>query len=319
MRGLQLRVVLAAIVPLLAAAPWLRAIPVADQLLLVAAPIALLGVLHGGADPWAGDAVFSSISRRWRRAAFLGAYLGITIAVLACWALAPVATLVGFLLISILHFGEQDARSFRLDPEPLSLSVLGAIPVLGPSLAHPEAVGTIFAWLVGAEPASAAALLRGLAPPLTAVWCVGAGLLVARVALERSADARALVVGIVLLSALMVAAPPLIAFAFYFCLLHSAGHLLDLARRIPGPWRSWSAGQWIARLLPASAGAVALGFFGWLALPALQPDAVPMQDALARAVFWGLAALTVPHVLLHAALERRLGDDSKRSACSTVE
>jgi len=299
LRQIHLRIGLLVLLALLPAGGLLGTLAVESQLALVALPIALLGVMHGGLDPWVGDIVMRDRLGRSGRLLFVVSYLAVMAIVIACWVFAPLATLAGFLLISVLHFGEQDAHAFAGRSDGLSLSVFGAIPVLGPVAAHPAEVALIFGWLTGVEQTVLADILNWLAQPLIAIWLVGAGMLVARMHIERETNRRFQLAGLGVLVASMILLPPLIAFAAYFCLLHSFGHLLDMASRASGPWRDWSPVQWAARLWPATLGALALGMFGWMALSGLNTSHLLERELLAQVIFCGLAALTVPHVLLY--------------------
>lgn len=300
LRQLHLRFGLVALLALLPAGSLLAELTVQSQLALVALPIALLGVMHGGLDPWVGDLVMRDRFGRSGRCLFAAAYLLIMAAVVACWVLAPLQTLAGFLLISVLHFGEQDALAFAERSDGLTVAVFGAIPVLGPAAAHPDEVALIFSWLTGVDELRLADVLVWLAQPLIALWVVGLGMLMARLFIEEERNKGFQLGGLGVLAAAMILLPPLIAFAAYFCLLHSFGHLLDMASRAAGPWREWSPLQWAARLWPATLGALALGIPGWVFLSGVETGNLIGRETLAQVIFCGLAALTVPHVALHA-------------------
>lgn len=300
LRQTHLRIGLLVLVGLLPAGNLLGALSVESQLALVAFPIALLGVMHGGLDPWVGEVVMRDHFDRSARMLFVSAYLAVMALVIVCWMLAPLTTLVGFLLISVFHFGEQDAYAFAGRNDSLTIAVFGAIPVLGPVAAHPGEVALAFEWLTGLESVSLAEILNWLAQPLVAIWLVGAGMLVARMNIESEPNRRFQLAGLGVLVVTMILLPPLIAFAAYFCLLHSFGHLLDMSARCRGPWREWSPGQWATRLWPATLGALALGMLGWVVLAGVSTGGAMSREALAQVIFCGLAALTVPHVLLYA-------------------
>lgn len=300
LRQVHLRIGLVVLLALLPAGSLLAALSVESQLALVALPVALLGVMHGGLDPWVGEVVMRDRFGQSGRTLFIAAYLAAMAIVIACWMLAPLATLAAFLFISVLHFGEQDAFAFAGRRDGLSIAVFGAIPVLGPVAAHPAEVALIFEWLTGVEKIVLAEILNWLTQPLIAIWLVGAGMHVARMHIEGERSSRFQLAGLGVLTASMILLPPLIAFAAYFCLLHSFGHLLDMASRSRGPWREWSPGQWASRLWPATLGALALGMIGWVVLSGTSTGHVAQREALAQVVFCGLAALTVPHVLLYA-------------------
>lgn len=305
MRQVHLRIGLIALLSLVPASGLLAAVEIETQLVLVALPIALLGVMHGALDPWVGDIVLRRFLGRSNRSLFFGAYLAIMAIVVACWMVMPLQTLVAFLLISVLHFGEQDAFAFAARKDGLSIVVFGAVPVLGPVAAHPVEVAMIFGWLTGMDGGALSEILRWLARPLIALWLVGAGMFIARMFIEHDPNPRFQLFGLLVLVASMLLLPPLIAFAAYFCLLHSFGHLLDMAALESGPWADWTLQQWAARLWPATLGALALGLVGWVSLSGLDLGRILYPEALSQVIFCGLAALTVPHVLLHMAFGQK--------------
>ncbi len=278
---------------------------IAAQINLVLLPIALLGVLHGGADPWVGHSLLQRYAGFAAKRLFYIAYLSSMGIVLLLWWWLPMATLAAFLALSVVHFGVQDALTFGIPRRPLDLCILGAIPVLGPVVGNAETVAVLFGWLAGVDPIALADRLRWVARPLACLWLIGIGMVVSRVALEQGPGrARRLALAVAVLVLVMTRLPPLIAFALYFCLLHSFGHLLEMATSRSGPWTRWTVRQWAMRLWPATLGAISLGLVGALLLSAVDAAAAAPGAQQVRVLFWGLAALTVPHVVLHAAWAR---------------
>ena len=68
-------------------------------------------------------------------------YLGASALVLLAWQAAPLATLAGFLALSVLHFGEEDAGP----GQPVEALVRGGLPIALPALLQPEETARIFA------------------------------------------------------------------------------------------------------------------------------------------------------------------------------
>lgn len=83
--------------------------------------------------------------------------------------------------------------------------------------------------------------------------------------------------------------PPLVAFATFFCAMHSPRHIPRTARYASDvPKRVlWAAGL-VPMLLVLGLVAAVWSRFG----------NVPVEDRLVRIMFIGLAALTVPHMVL---------------------
>lgn len=291
------RITLLALLPL---SGWLAGIGIATQLAWVALPIAVLGVMHGALDPWVGDRVLARHCSTTSRVLFLLVYAAAMSLVVVAWIAAPLFTLAAFLLISVLHFGQQDAAALGLHGDWLAAVVLGAIPVFAPIIAHPDQVALVFHWLIGLDPERTAPLLRWLFNPVIALWIVGCGMWLSRMRLLNETGLGQAAALVAVLLAAMLLLPPLIAFAAYFCILHSPAHLLQMRARGDGPWCQWRAVDWLRRLGLVTLATLLIGLLAWGLIPLLDPAALPEAEALARVIFCGLAALTVPHVLLHA-------------------
>lgn len=248
-------------------------------LLLMAALILLLGVPHGALDPMFAEELYGVHGLRgW--CGFVLAYLGTALLVVLLWHYMPQLFLASFLLLSALHFSGDPARG---TPMTARLLFGGAVIVL-PALLHEAEMARLFAFLVMPQAAAAQAhVLHELSGPwllamaLTASWQARSDWLTG---LEMVAAA-----------ALAVLAPPLLGFAVFFCVMHSARHIVRT-------WEYIGAGAcpaaWFGRaaLLPML-GTLLLG-----AAAAYCWRAQPLEAGLIQWLFIGLAALTVPHMAL---------------------
>ena len=86
--------------------------------------------------------------------------------------------------------------------------------------------------------------------------------------------------------------PPLIYFVVYFCLLHSPRHFLLTADHL-----KLTPLQALRATWPILMSTLAMAALGALVLAVLTPA---FEPATLQIVFIGLAALTVPHMLLTA-------------------
>ena len=249
------------------------------ELALVAGAIVVAGLPHGAADGWIAT---RSIARdRLRALAFLAGYVCLALLVVGAWRLLPFAGLVTFLIVSAWHFGD-DAR---LGLRPVVRLSTGTIILSAPAVFSPAEVAQAYRILSGAGAEAIVAVQAGLFWPA----CVIA---VAAAVVHRSAkrDTRHWI-DLGLLVALSMVASPLIYFAVYFSGIHSMRHLNRIVRAEPGPRsRSFWWGLIILTLVAALAGLTA---FVWLAGAGRSLDAAGLQ-----VLFVGLAALTLPHMLL---------------------
>ena len=89
---------------------------------------------------------------------------------------------------------------------------------------------------------------------------------------------------------------PLAAFLLYFSFVHSVRHIADLgAARFPES--SARARRWLLlESLPFTSATVLLAALAWF----LFAQSIDFNEALLRIIFWGLSALTMPHMILTA-------------------
>ncbi len=255
------------------------------QALLLAPAVALLGLPHGALDlPVAR--VLWPLTGAADHMLFYGAYIGIAGAVAALWWLAPGLALIAFMAYSALHF------SGDWEMDGLLLRIAGGLSVIGaPALFHVTDVVSILSVLTDgawAKPIAYAIAVAGL---------IGASLgLIALLQMSRHArGARLELAGIWIGAAIL---PPLLYFIAYFCLLHSLRHMRDTLHALPERAAALraAAGIMVASVLGAS---LALGLL-------LRVDGADLEGSVLRVVFIGLAALTVPHMLLVERFRHRM-------------
>jgi Brp/Blh family beta-carotene 15,15'-monooxygenase len=289
----------AAVVILLAAAlavsPFLPSIPLAAQLTLLAAAVVVFGLPHGALDL---NLVRGATSGSWTAlAAAVGIYLMAAAAVLAVWILAPVAALSGFLLIAVIHFGLGDTEDLSGPQQGIEVVARGGFAGIAPLVFHPATTRDLFALLVGPESApTLSSALNAISSPAAWLWglCLAAALLW-RVLQHRPGWMPACA-ELLLTTAVFAVFHPLAAFLLYFCFVHSVRHIADLgAARFPA--NGGHAVRWLLRestpftLATFLLAAIACFFFARTSA---------YDQTMIRTIFWGLSALTVPHMILTA-------------------
>lgn len=260
------------------------------QFWLIAIPVGIFGLSHGGADPWilrqlAGMGGHSPLLSTALYLVLGGLFVGLV------W-LFPLLALLVFLAVSVWHFGYTDAAYLSEKRSHTLIVLTGSTSIIGPVLGHPVQTGQLFAWLLDRDPDAVVGALEILGPALAVAWVVGLGVHFMR---TRAAFDVTAFLELALVAAAMVMLPPLLAFAFYFCLVHSFRHFMSIADNHGGDrhWRD-QIRKLVPRLLPATGGALALAFLAWGAIALWGPASDYLVDAV-RVMFWGLAALTLPH------------------------
>lgn len=247
------------------------------ELIVVAVLILVLGVPHGALDTiFAKELYGIRTLSGWLQFSLL--YLLLAALVVGLWLWQPGLFLLGFLAISAAHFSGDPLQGV---PWPARLFYGGSV-ILLPTIGHAQEIGRLFGLLVGDATATPLVpWLRWLAWP----WLVGLAL----ASLWQTRHDFWTALEMAAAGILAIVAPPLVSFVVFFCGMHSARHILrtmNFSGR--SSWR-YVAG---AALLPM-AGVLAGSTLAWVFLRDTALDARVVQ-----VVFVGLAALTVPHMVL---------------------
>lgn len=260
--------------------------------LMAIAAILLIGVPHGGLD--------GVVARRigWPNGMlpwvlFHIIYLLLAASVAGLWWLYPLPSLIFFLGISALHFGSSDISHISSPSSRdawLPLIAHGGLVVIGIPILQSADVEPLFAILVGAE--NSLWLLNQI-DQLRLLWA--ASLFAYLIYSIYQPRWRKSLFSLAVLIVLAYLLPPLVSFALYFCLWHSRSHMLRIWRSIAPDQRRRSASEAVAYSLLAYAAAGIYLVFQTNSAPA---SVTAITPALLQLTFIGLAALTVPHMVL---------------------
>ena len=263
--------------------------------LLALAAVIVLGVPHGALD---GEIARPLLRPRFGRSWFLvfaAPYLALASAVLLAWHVAPAATLAAFLAGSAWHFGAEDAAPGHA----AEAAVRGGLPVALPVLLHPAATAHVLGIVSGTLMTE---------PPLwlhlaSLAWLASAVLWAGHLVLHQRWRVLA---EPGLLAILFVTLPPLTAFALYFVCVHAPRHMMGLAHHPARAPRVRNLSTAVLRSLPITGLTLLIGAGLW---PFYAGDA---PGRLLSLTLQGLAALTLPHMLLDFAVGRMEAPGSAR-------
>ena len=254
-----------------------------QQILLLAPIVAVLGLPHGALDLPIAEMLWPL--KGWRgKLRFAVFYLGLTALVIALWLAVPGFALFAFLAYSAWHFAEdwQDSA--------LILRWTGGVATVGaPALFHKSEVTALFTHLASAPAAGIAADVLAILGGAALIALLGS------IILSRHRRGRDSLEQLALFTAAFFL-PPLVYFMVYFCALHAIRHFTLAIAKIQNIRRSLIAATCLSVLVIAAA-----------ALTALQLQTahhLAVDEAVFRVVFIGLAALTVPHMILIDRLHR---------------
>ena len=248
------------------------------DLLFPLVAILIIGIPHGASDILIACRLYP---REWfKLSAFVTGYLFLAIIVLIAWLFFPIFSLSAFLLISALHFGLLDTLSNRSASLRIARAfIYGATPIVIPITFHTNEVNEIFKLLIFGK--NDLAYQLGLLFP---IWL----LTITVFFVKNPEKTRRELLEITAIAILLVILPPLWGFAFYFCCVHSVRHFFNLSKKLQ------IIGKFdiFALLLTVTVTLILIMVATFLL------EGKEFENDLVKITFIGLAALTVPHMLL---------------------
>ena len=274
---------------------------VVPQLFVLAAFVVLTGLPHGALDiALLRGAGIGPLGIK----VALGIYIGLAGLVIAGFDHFPTMALFLFLVVAWIHFGLGDTENLAGWRRCGECFARGGLAIAGPIMFHPDETLDLFTQLCGPsgglQVAAMTHFLKLFVCPFWLAFCPLMVVLRIRSALARSLSSTARYAHllaaweIVSLALLFWLWPPLAAFGVYFCLVHSLRHLVQLgAARQPHSFRLAARWLWQESWPMISLTLILGAFLAWHWGGGLSPDTV-----ILRLLFVGLAALTMPHMLL---------------------
>ena len=246
--------------------------------------VVFIGLPHGAFDAAISLSMLSS-AKIVRLAGILICYLLLAILVVLVWYQIPKFSLIFFLIISVIHFGLAD---YSANPTRIKWSHVlahGGVVAIWLPVIHKEEVKELFAILTnGYTP-----FLWNIMTMLMLFWIFGTALHL----YQTLSSKKHYFVGVELIGLIMLAliATPLVTFAVYFCLIHSRRHFIFI----------WKQLQHISTKRVLINSALLLSCASWLMGGGLYwylNMEITSSNAALQTIFIGLAALTVPHMML---------------------
>ena len=235
--------------------------------------IVLLGVPHGSLDVLFARQTFNlRYLTNWLK--FIIYYVAASLAVVLVWWVSPDFFLISFLILSAIHFSDDlnliDFGIFKL--------LYGTSIITLPSLFFGTELINFYAILVDIEAATAIVKASQLISMIV-------GVTLAVVILIKKIEPR-IKLEVVCVFLIFLLLNPIIAFGIYFCLMHSARHLIRSNYFL----REFTKTQFFQALIYPTIAVVIMGAIVWWV-----GGNEKVEVGLIRIIFIGLAALTVPH------------------------
>lgn len=256
--------------------------------------IVMIGLPHGALDGAVAMHI-GLVKKLSNLIKFMLAYISLAVFVVIVWMFFPTFSLIAFLGISLLHFGYGDAKNGEGITKFAEAVAHGGLVIVGISQFHRGEVDEIFYYLIKQDTSTI-----WLAMNIASIGVIAA---IATCLLQTSKDVKwsSTTLELLLVGVVIAITPPLLGFSIYFCLIHSARHFSRIYRMIK---------QNVANTTIKTQ-AILFTVACWLAAVVafvLFADFSDPGPTILRIIFIGLAALTVPHMIL---IDGLLNDKNK--------
>ena len=252
--------------------------------------ISTIGVSHGALDHEKGKKIIKLFKLKKIELFYL-AYVSLSLIIILLWSIAPIITLIIFLIVASYHFGKEDSVFGKIKYNHFSNILFffkGSIIVLAPLYFSQEETFEIFKILnVNIKTINQDFLLALILLSLFSNFLLKKNILI------HSIDTLSIII-------INWAFSPLVAFTIYFCFLHSIRHSFSLIYEINKNNFKKGSNLFIKKALPLT---VLTGLLFLISLYVLN-NYFLLNSAILKVIFIGLASLTFPHILLEYLLEK---------------
>ena len=255
-----------------------------------------IGISHGALDHVKGKKLLRILNYR-STIIFYILYILIGVMVILLWLLFPKILLLTFLIIASYHFGKEDSE-FISRRSNLDLLYLfkGSIVVTAPLLFHKNETLNIFNNLNFDISQSFFILNEYLYIFITISFLANFV-----ISINKQIDVKSLLLmdfaSIMLLNYFL---SPILAFAIYFCFLHSIRHSFKLSNELNKNNFIKGLKEFLIKALPLT---ILTAFLFLISLFFIKNYYI-LDNAISKVIFIGLASLTFPHILLEYLIEK---------------
>ena len=265
--------------------------------------IVTIGVSHGSLDHIKGRKLLN-ILKIDNIYFFYSSYIFFGLTIIILWLLFPATTLIFFLIVASYHFGKEDTNFLINNYLPYSLIFYffkGLLIIIAPLNFHFEETLQIFKILfVQSEKFY---IYLGLIENLNIIPIIFLLSVFSSFYLFIK-NFKFINFSIFLdffsILILNYYLPPLLAFTFYFCFLHSIRHSFSLIHEIDNKNFKNGLILFLKKALPLTI----LTIIIYIAALFYINDYFEFDEAILKIIFIGLASLTFPHILLEYLLEK---------------
>ena len=265
--------------------------------------ILTIGISHGSLDHIKGRKLLNILEID-NIYFFYFSYIFLGLAIIILWLLFPAITLIFFLIVASYHFGKEDTNFLINNDLPYSLIFYffkGLLIIIAPLNFHFEETLQIFKILfVQSEKFY---IYLGLIESLNIIPIIFLlSVLSSFYLFIKNFKFTNFSIFLDFFSILILNyyLPPLLAFTFYFCFLHSIRHSFSLIHEIDNKNFKNGLILFLKKALPLTI----LTIIIYIAALFYINDYFEFDEAILKIIFIGLASLTFPHILLEYLLEK---------------
>tara|TARA_Y100001970_G_scaffold26745_1_gene32336 strand:+ start:215 stop:1012 length:798 start_codon:yes stop_codon:yes gene_type:complete len=243
--------------------------------------IILVGLPHGALD--GAVSLCLEINNSLRNIIiFISVYILIAFIVVILWLNFSELALIFFLIISIMHFGIGDLEWESGFSKYILGFFIGGLVVVGTSLLNRDDVNNIFLYL-----SERTDMVWYFIEYSSYLWILSVPYFINKI----DKFSTQFLIKIFFIFIFVVFLPPLLAFSFYFCFIHTINHF---GRIVPQLKNKMTNKKIFYTFLLFTLSSWLIGFIVY----ELFKDSFDFVELTYKILFIGLAALTVPHMIL---------------------
>ena len=254
--------------------------------------IFFIGLPHGSFD--GAVAVLVGFNKKIQFLQFLFYYIVLFLLVILFWINFPIIGLTIFIMMTIVHFGLCDWTNFRIDKYKYSVSfTYGMTIIFGIIFFNENQSFTIFEYLTNDKIYffQKYFFIPYFLTLLSIIYFTFLSFFEKKL--------RKGVIEIILLLLIFYFFDPLLSFAIYFCFFHTYKHLKHLIKNIYSNLKNKKF------IIYSTLAFTAISWAGGLGIIYYLIQNLSLYESILKVIFIGLAALTLPHMLLVDIVYRR--------------
>ncbi len=262
-----------------------------------------IGISHGSLDNIKGKKLFQIFGIN-NLGIFYLLYISISITIIILWIIAPMFSLIIFLIIASYHFGKEDTQFLIIKKSyftQLLYFTKGTLIILAPMYFHFDETVSIFKLLL-VDNESFYKFLNFIETNKILFFGIILATLSNILLFTKNFEFKKFTIFLDYFSILIINYyfSPLIAFTLYFCFLHSIRHSISLMLELNETDLNIGFKLFLKKALPLTILTAAFCLVGLYFLN----NTYSFNSSILKIIFIGLASLTFPHILLEYLLEK---------------